>query len=113
MKTDWQRMDEENDRLFEKQMEEGKRRSAADHAFFSAAQYARSSARQSDLLPRRNEDGDFEYELQQGLRAACHGREDVSAVLVIQRSLLLRLDRNYKLLLVAVALLGYIAYRVT
>lgn len=36
MEQEWRRIDEENERLFEKQMEESKKSSAADHSFFTA-----------------------------------------------------------------------------
>jgi len=113
MEQDWRRIDEENERLFQQQTEEAKKSSAADRSFFTAGQQAHHSVKENGLLPRRNADGEFEYDLQQGLKAACHGREDVVAVLILQRDLLARLDRNHKLLLAALVLLVYIAYRLT
>ena len=113
METDWKRIDGESARLYEKEMEDAKKSSSADRAFFTAAQSARRSAIQNDILPARTQDGDFEYTLQQGLRAACHAREDVTATLILQRDLLRRLDRNRNLLWAVVALLLYVAYRLS
>ena len=113
MEINWKHIDEESERFFEKRMEDAKRSSAADRDFFSAAQIARRSCKEDGLLPTRNVDGDFEYTSRQGYKAACQAREDVSATLQIQRAVLLRLDRNRNLQLIAILLLTYIAYRLT
>ena len=94
-------------------LEQAKRNGPADRDFFEAAIVARRSIQESELLPYRNKQGEFEYELQQGLKAACHAREDVVAISVIQRALLKRLDVLKALLAVAIALLLYVAYRVS
>lgn len=113
LKSHFTKMDEESERFFEKQMEDAKKSSAADRDFFSAAQVARYSVKQDGLLPTRNEDGEAEYTAQQGFMAACQAREDVIAIANIQRSLLLRLDRNRNLLWGVICLLTYIAYRLS
>jgi hypothetical protein len=113
MDADLRKTDEQSKRFFDKQMEDAKKSSAADREFFAAAQYARHAAEQNGLLPARNQEGDYEYTPQQGLKAACHAREDAAATLVIQRALLHRLDRNRNLLWVAIALLVYVAYRLS
>ena len=113
MEVDWKKIDEDNERIFEKQMEDAKTSSGADRDFFSAAQYARRSAKENGLLPTRNAEGEFEYTPQQGFKAACHAREDTAAALQIQRAVLLRLDRNRNLLWVAIALLAYVTYRLS
>jgi hypothetical protein len=94
-------------------LEQAKLSGPADQDFFEAALVGRRAIQQDELLPHRNEHGEFEYELQQGLKAACHNREDVVAIAMIQRALLKRLDILKALLAVAIALLLYLAYRVS
>jgi hypothetical protein len=113
MQTNWKQTDEEAGRLFENKMNEAKKGSAAEKDFFSAAQLARRQARDNGILPVRNEHGEFKYTTQQGLKAACHGREDISATLTIQLAVLKRLDRNRNLLWVVIVFLAYLAYRLS
>jgi hypothetical protein len=113
MEKNWAQIDDENERYFEKQMEIAKKGSAADHDFFHAAQLAKTSAKENDLHPYRNENGELKYNVQQGLKAACYAREDIAAVLMIQQAVLRRLDRNRSLLWVTILLLAYIAYCVS
>jgi hypothetical protein len=113
MKTNWKQIDEEGEQIYEKDMEEAKKGSAADRDFFTSCQIARNSAKQNGIYPVRNEYGEFRWTIQQGLKAACHGREDIAAILQIQLALLHRLDRNRNLLYAAIALLGYVAYRLS
>lgn len=113
MEKSWKEIDAETDSHFQKQMEEGKRRSSADHDFFDAAQRARAQVTSDELLPARTETGELKYRVSQGLKAACHTREDVIALTYIQRSQLVRLSRIQTLLYACVGLLLYIAFRVT
>lgn len=113
MEKSWKQIDEENERFFEKQMEDAKKASAADRDFFGAAQSARRSVKQDELLPVRDQFGEFRYTVRQGLKAACYAREDAAATLELQRAVLRRLDRNQHLLWVSIALLAYIAYRLS
>lgn len=113
MQTDWNKTDEEADGLFHRQMEEAKKASAADRDFFSAAQAARLSVTDDDLLPRRDQYGEPRYTAKQAMRAACHTREDVIALVRVEHAVLRRLDRIKALLWVAVGLLIYIAYKLT
>lgn len=113
METNGQQSDDEDERLFEKNMDEAKKASAAARDFFGAAQIARRSAKENGILPVRNEHGEFRYTIQQGLKAACHAREDIVTTVHIQLAVLQRLDRNRNLLLVAIVLLGYVAYRLS
>ena len=103
--------DKGREHLFENHMDEAKTTSAAARDFFGAAQGARRQAEDNGILPVRNKDGEFRWTIQQGLKAACHAREDISATLQIQLAILKRLDRNRNLLWVAIAILGYVAYR--
>lgn len=113
MEANWKKTAEESERLFENHMDEAKKASAAARDFFSAAQIARRSAKENGILPVRNEHGEFRYTMQQGLKAACHAREDIAATLQIQLAVLQRLDRNRNLLWAAIVLLGYVAYRLS
>lgn len=113
METNWTQIDEENERIFEKKMDETKKASAAAKDILNACQIARRSAKENGILPVRNEDGEFRWTIQQGLKAACHAREDVAATLLIQAAILRRLDRNRNLLWVGIIILGYVAYRLS
>jgi hypothetical protein len=113
MDFDWKKIDADHEQQFEKDMDAAKKRNAADRDFFGAAQLARRSTKLDELLPIRNEYGDFEYTQQQAFKAACHGREDAAATLQLQRALLVRLDRNRTLLWLAIGLLAFIAYRLS
>ena len=109
----WKEVDDENDRFFERQMEQAKAKNSADRDYFGAAQVAKRGSKADDLMPYRDEHGEFRYTVQQGLKASCHAREDVCAILVIQQSVLARLDRNRNLLWVAIGLLLYLAVRLS
>ena len=87
--------------------------SAANRDFFTACQQAKSWTGQAGLLPEIDEDGEDRYTARQGVKAACHGREDAAATLILQKSILERLDRNRVLLWACIVLLAYIAVRVT
>jgi len=113
METNWKQTDEESERFFENHMDEMKKASAAARDFFGAVQLARRQAKENGILPVRNEHGEFQWTIQQGLKAACHAREDISATLQIQVAVLQRLDRNRNLLWLAIVLLGYVAYRLS
>lgn len=113
METDWKQTDEESERLFENHMNEAKKASAAARDFFSAGQIARHSAKENGILPSRNEHGEFRYTVQQGLKAACHAREDVAAIAQIQLAVLQRLDRNRNLLWIVIVLLFYVSFRIS
>ncbi len=101
--------DEYNDREAQKRM----KRSAADRDFTLACVNAKKWAKENGLMPTRGEDGELRYTPEQGLRAACHGREDIGATLQIQFPILERLDAVYGLLKLCLVALAYIAYRVS
>lgn len=113
MEINWKQIDKESERLYEKLMGKAKKTSAAAKVFFSAGQEARRQAKEHGILPVRDEHGEYRYTIQQGLKAACHAREDISGTLQIQFAILQRLDRNRNLLFVIIILLGYVAYRLT
>ena len=113
MDKSWKELDAESAAIFERDMERGKKRSSADFDFFDAAHRARLQVTSDGLLPSRNADGEHRYAAQQGLRAACHTREDVIAISYIQRSLLIRLSGIRSLLWACLLVLVYIAYHAT
>jgi hypothetical protein len=86
---------------------------AVNKDYYGAALFAHNSIKTDGLEPSENEDGELEYSLQQGLKAACHGREDTVAILIIQKSILERLDTLKSILTLCVVLLCYIAYRIS
>ncbi len=57
------------------------------------------------------ETGDFRYDVQQGLRAACVGREDAASTLILMPTILNNQQTIKRLLWVAVILLAYIALK--
>ena len=78
-----------------------------------AARQASSFAENDGLYPALDlERRDWRYKVQQGLRAACVGREDAAASLILMRTVLDNQQTIKRLLYVAVALLAYLAYKV-
>lgn len=79
-----------------------------------AAIRATEWAKQDGLHPRWDAEArEWRYKVRQGLRAACVGREDAAATLVLMSTVLDNQRTIKQLLVLAVALLGYIAYRLT
>lgn len=113
MKKNLKPINKEAEELFEKQMEEAKRKSSADWDYYEAVLFAKRFARQDDILPYLDEFEEQHYTVRQGLKAACHAREDVSSILLIQRPILVRLDKIKKLLWICIALITYIAIRIS
>ncbi len=113
MHLDYAKLDQDNEALFTKQMEDGMKAGAAERAFFGAGLAAHQSAVADGLMPNRNGEGDLVYSQQQGLKAACHAREDAAAILNIQLPTLKLLHQVKLLLWGCLALLVYVAYRVS
>jgi ribosome-binding protein aMBF1 (putative translation factor) len=86
---------------------------AVDREFASAALLAKKGSMENGLAPKEILEGEFKYSVQQGLKAAGWAREDAAAVLILQPSILRRLDALRRLLLLVLALLAYIAYRLS
>lgn len=84
-----------------------------EQEFEKACDSAKRWAEQGGIFPSINEDGEERYRIQQGLQAACHGREDTAAVLIIQQSVLRRLEQLRVLAVIGLVLLAYIAVRLT
>jgi hypothetical protein len=106
-------IENENFRFSMKILEESKKGSFAKRDFYEAAIFAKKEAKNNGFFPLHDKHGGFRYSIQQGLMAACHSREDITAISVIQLKLLERLDSIYGLLWTLVLLTGYIAYRLT
>lgn len=113
MQLDYAKLDQDNESLFLKQMERGMKGGAAERTFYAAALTAHQAAATEGLIPRRNEDGDLVYSSQQGMKAACHAREDIVALVNIQLPTLKLLHQVKMLLWGCLAVLVYIAYRVS
>ena len=113
MNKTWAQIDKENEEFCERQLQEAKKKSAADRDFFEAALSARRSMKQDDLFPHRDENGELRYTVRQGLKAACYSREDTAATATIQRLILVRLDSIKSLLWLCAAILAYIAIRIS
>ena len=113
MQIDYVKLDQDNETLFAKQMEEGMKGGSAERMFFAAGLAAHKSAISDDLMPSRDGEGELVYSAQQGLKAASHAREDVAAILNIQLPALKMLHQVKMLLWGCLAVLVYIAYRVS
>ena len=89
------------------------KKGSVNRDWFGAAHSAAQWAKQDDLHPAIDEYGESRYTIQQGLKAACHGREDIAAILVIQHALLRRLQGLRVLGWACFAVLCYIAIRLS
>jgi hypothetical protein len=107
------RIFDEADAFAAKQREDAKKKSAADHSFLEAAEFARNAIKSDGLDGEIRSHCEIRYTVAQGLKAAIHGREDGIATLVLQRSILVRLDSIKSLLWVVIALLFFVAYKIT
>jgi len=101
-----------NDAHAEKQLQENKKRGGADRSFAVAAEFAKRQIRSEGLEGEIRPNYEVRYTVAQGIKAAVHGREDVIATLVLQRDILVRLDKMKLLLWIIIAILGFIAYKV-
>lgn len=79
----------------------------------NAGELAKHWAERDGLFPRIDEDGEQHFRIQQGLRAACNGREDVTALVILQAAVLRRLQELKVFAIVGLALLTYIAVRLS
>lgn len=78
-----------------------------------ASKMAATYAENDGLHPVQEEHGEFRYRVQQGLRAACVGREDAAATLILMQTALDNQRTIKRLLWVGVLLLAWIAYRLS
>lgn len=96
------------DRRLDEMASKGK---AAEH-FVEAIRAARRARAQAGLDCHFDGEGNAVFTPEQAYKAACHGREDSAASLLLQFRLMQRLDRNRNFMLAIIALLLYIAVKV-
>ena len=92
-------------------MDAMKRRSSADRIFIDAVKLAKQQVKDSGLEGEIRPYYEIRYTPAQGIKAAIHGREDISATLLIQREILRRLDDIKVLLWIVIAALGFLVYK--
>lgn len=109
----WRTLQAEGQDYAEKQIAEAAKKDSVSKDFYGAALLAMHSTKQDGLHPSINEYGESKYTIQQGLKAACHTREDVAATLIIQQSILRRLQGLNILGWLCFAILCYIAFQVS
>lgn len=120
LKTDFKAealaIEKRNEEFWAKQNSESMKLGGASADIARAAFQARSNVRESDLFPNVDDDGRWVYTQEQGIKAACHAREDASATLILQHTQLEHLHRLAgvkKLLWVCIGLLAYIASKLS
>ena len=97
----------------QRDLDEKAKKSIIDGAFFGAAAYAKRSAKNDGFYPEPDENGETTYAVQQGLRAACYSREEIAAVLVIQKTIIRGISALIAFAAVSVSLLVYVALQVS
>lgn len=90
-KIDWKVEFAEADARLEIQLKELASKSAVNYDFYNAGLTALKSMQNDELNPSISKYGEVRYSVQQGLKAACHARQDVTAILIIQQAVLKRL----------------------
>ena len=104
------------DEQWEKMLANELKKGGAGAEFAEAARFAKNGAREDGLFPDLDDHGHEVYTPEQGAKAACYAREEVAAVLVLQKT---QLDHLHNLsgvkglLWVCVGLLAYIAYKLS
>lgn len=88
-----------------------KRRSNADRTFIDAVKLAKQLVKDTGLEGEIRPYYEIRYTVAQGIKAAIHGREDISATLLIQREILRRLDDIKVLIWIVIIALGFLAYK--
>lgn len=96
------------------------RESPANFDFYGAVLEAKKGAELDEIIAYPSKNLEMKYTVQQGLRAACHGREDTATVMIVQLAILKRLDKAEKLnnrvyfcMCAVVVLLLYIASKLS
>lgn len=104
---DWPKWYQDSYNLAQKNLDEMARKSLLDDAFFRASAYAKRAAKNNGFYPRPGDDGEPIYTAQQGRMAACHTREEVAAILVLQKTIIRGLTA---LIVIGMACLGILLY---
>ncbi|WP_448228913.1 hypothetical protein [Pseudoxanthomonas mexicana] len=110
---DWHKIQRESLEHNDKMIKEASRQGSVNRDYYGAGIKAKQSIIADELLPSPTPYGEYRYSIQQGLKAACHGREDIAAVNYMQMAILRRLQGLRWMGWIAIALLAYIAVRVT
>ena len=110
---DWHKVQRDGLAHTEKMIQDEARKGSVNGDYFGAGLKAQRSIAADELLPTPTPYGEYRYTIQQGLKAACHGREDIAAVKYMQMAVLRRLQGLRVMGWIALALLAYIAVRVT
>ena len=104
--------DIEAERWENNQFAEMKKKGGPYADLVDAIQMARRARTEAGLDCHYTDDGEGRFTVQQGLKAACHAREDVAATLMLQVKILERLDRQRKLTLWALGVLVIVAIKI-
>lgn len=86
---------------------------SAEETFAKAGEIARSDTVNSGLEKFQDKNGDWTNSPKQAVFAACIAREDTQLIAQIQLAVLQRLDRNRNYMRAVIAILSYIAYRLS
>lgn len=78
----------------------------AEADFVAAVRTARAARTEAGLDCYFDDEGNAHFTQEQGLKAACHTREDAAASLMLQMQIMKRLDRNSAYLKWGIALLA-------
>jgi len=108
---DWKALDAGEIELTKKNYTSLVKKGSVNRDFFGAALYALEQAERQYLLPTRNRDAEIGYSKEQAITAACFARQDVATILVIQQSVLRRLQELRVISWCGIGLLAFIAYR--
>ena len=111
--TDWRVEFAEADARMEKQLKDASSKNSVNRDFYSAGLSALQSMRADKLTPDVSKYGEVRYSVQQDLKAACHARQDVTAILLVQEAVLNRLQELRTLAWICLLVLIYIAYRIS
>jgi hypothetical protein len=103
----------ELDAKHEEKLEKASYQKGIDGEFSRAVLLAFRGSKADGLVATRGPNGDLQYTQEQGAAAACQGREDAAATLIIQRDVLRRLATLQTTAWSCLAVLIYIAFRVS
>ena len=110
-KMDWAEVDRYHSNEFQRWVDEQRKKGGVAAEFAVAISTARSNAESAGLLANRDEFGELKFRAWQGIKAACFGREDAAATLLLQRAILQRLARIERLAWLCLAILAFVVYK--
>lgn len=94
------------------QFVELEKKGGAGAELVAAIRIARKARTEAGLDCGYTDDGEARFTVQQGLKAAAHAREDVSAILLLQVKIIERLDRLQKLYWWIIGILVVLGFKV-